>query len=110
MKAVKTGNITIITDDQGNAEALLMKLTHEYVSFSQQHLIVDLCADQSLTAKKLAGFSKIATMHKKSKHSFVIVASGVDFNALPAVVNAVPTLQEAHDLIELEEIERDLGF
>ena len=38
------------------------------------------------------------------------MASDIDFNAVPAQITVVPSTQEAHDIIEMEEIERDLGF
>ena len=48
--------------------------------------------------------------HKKNKKSFVIVISDFDFNAISDKLIVVPSLLEAHDIIEMEEIERDLGF
>ena len=41
---------------------------------------------------------------KKNKKSLVIVSSDLSCDQ----VNVVPTLSEAYDVIELEEIERDL--
>ena len=52
----------------------------------------------------------LAKQHKKLKKSFVVVAEGVDFNAVSAQLVVVPSNLEAHDIIEMEEIERDLGF
>jgi hypothetical protein len=40
----------------------------------------------------------------------VIVTDRVDFDEMPDEIVVVPTLQEAYDIIEMEEIERDLGF
>ena len=56
---------------------------------------------QNLIKEKLIKFGKILI---KNNCSFVIVSNHlnmIDFNI-------VPTLEEAYDLIELEEIERDL--
>ena len=55
-------------------------------------------------------FSDLSKAHQKGKKSFVIVADGIDFNVVPTKLIVVPSLQEAHDIIEMEEIERDLGF
>ncbi|MFN3640990.1 MAG: ribonuclease Z, partial [Flavobacterium sp.] len=35
---------------------------------------------------------------------------GLNYNDIPEKYNVVPSLLEAHDLIEMDEIERDLGF
>lgn len=40
----------------------------------------------------------------------VIVADAIDFNTVPQTITVVPSLLEANDIIEMEEIERDLGF
>jgi len=55
-------------------------------------------------------FLQISNRHRKSKHSFVIVTNQVDLDEMPAEIIVVPTMQEAYDIIEMEEIERDLGF
>ncbi len=110
MKIEEKGHTRIIRDPQNDSSALLMKLTHEYKSFEDRNLILDLSGDQNLTARGLSQFSALARQHKKNGKSLVIVNPSIDFNAVPAAVHAVPTLGEAHDLIEMDEIERDLGF
>jgi hypothetical protein len=40
----------------------------------------------------------------------VLVTDSIDYNKVPSSITLVPTLLEAHDIIEMEEIERDLGF
>ena len=42
--------------------------------------------------------------------SFVVIKSGINIDDFPESVNIVPTLQEAEDILEMEAIERDLGF
>jgi hypothetical protein len=34
----------------------------------------------------------------------------LDYNAVPDTLTVVPSILEAHDIIEMEEIERDLGL
>jgi hypothetical protein len=52
----------------------------------------------------------LSKTHKKAKKSFIVVTSESDFNAVSDKLAVVRSLQEAHDIIEMEEIERDLGF
>ena len=47
---------------------------------------------------------------KADNQSIVFVATPEQFNSLPEVLIVVPTLEEAHDFIELDRIQRDLGF
>jgi hypothetical protein len=46
----------------------------------------------------------------KGQKNLIIVISDLDYNAVPDTLTVVPSILEAHDIIEMEEIERDLGF
>lgn len=110
MKVDQKGHTTIIKDTQGNIQSFLEKITREHPSFKHQNLILDVTHDKSATLKDIKTFLDLSKTHRKAKKSFVIVASDIDFNEVPAKLIVVPSLQEAHDIIEMEEIERDLGF
>jgi len=58
----------------------------------------------------MLAFLPLSNTHRKAKRSLVIVANDFDFNDAPDEMLIVPTVLEAHDIIEMEEIERDLGF
>lgn len=110
MKVEEKGHTIIIRDTQGNPDAFVMKITHEYKTFENHNLILDLSYDKDIDAKKLTIFNSLSRLHRKAKKSFVVVASDIDYNAVPASLHVVPSVQEAHDIVEMEEIERDLGF
>ena len=110
MKVEEKGNTIIVKDTQGNADAFLMKLTHEHKTFEKHNLVLDITSDKKTTLKTIGQFRALSKIHRKGKKSFVIVAEGIDFTAVPESLVVVPTLLEAHDMIEMEEIERDLGF
>ncbi|NHM08212.1 ribonuclease Z [Flavobacterium sp. CYK-4] len=110
MKVEQKGHTVTIKDTQGDLVAFLMKVTHEYKTFEKHNMIIDISAHKNLTVKDINSFLPLSKTHKKAKKSFVIVADGIDFNAVSEQLLVVPTLLEAHDMIEMEEIERDLGF
>jgi|SRR5690606_7544428 len=111
MKVKNQGGTTIIKDTQGDIKALSLKIEEQYGSFSGVNLIVDVSTSKDLSNSDVSFFSKLASKHTKSKKSFVLVVTPeFDFNEVTDDVMVVPTLQEAHDIIEMEEIERDLGF
>ena len=110
MKVETKGHTTTIKDTQGDLMGFLMKLTHEFKTFEKHNVIVDISKHTDLTIKDIKSFAGLCSNHKKAKKSFVIVANTIDFNDVPAKMTVVPTLLEAHDIIEMEEIERDLGF
>ncbi len=78
--------------------------------FKDKNLIIDLLDYKSMTLKDLFLFQNVSDSHKKSNKSFVIVNNILNPNELSDTILVVPSLQEAEDLIEMEEIERELGF
>ncbi len=110
MKVEEKGHSIIIKDTQKEVHSFLEKVTQEHHSFRNHNLILDISKDDSVLLNDIKLFSDLSKKHKKLKKSFVLVANGVDFNKVSVKLVVVPTLQEAHDIIEMEEIERDLGF
>ena len=110
MKVEVKKNSTVIKDTQGESVAFLEKLTKQHESYKNQNLILDLTPNKTTTIAFIKAFSELSKTHKKGKKSFVIVAENIDFNAVPKSLLVVPSVLEAHDIIEMEEIERDLGF
>ena len=109
MKVDTKGHTTTIKDTQGDLMSFVMKVTHEYKTFEKGNLIIDLTQYNNLSVKQINDFLPMSKIHKKAKKSFVIVAD-VDFNNVSDKLVLVPSVLEAHDIIEMEEIERDLGF
>ena len=110
MKVEQKGHTTIIKDTNGETATFLAKLTHEHHTYKNDNLILDLTHDKNLKLDDIKSFSELVKQHKKQKKSIVLVADSVNFNAVPKSIILVPTILEAHDIIEMEEIERDLGF
>lgn len=110
MKVEQKGHTVCIKDTQGDLMSFLMKVTHEYKSFEKHNIIIDIRLHKNLSLKEFNSFIPLSKIHKKSKKSFVIVSSEPDHNAVSDKLALVRSIQEAHDIIEMEEIERDLGF
>ncbi|HAI16804.1 MAG TPA: ribonuclease Z [Xanthomarina gelatinilytica] len=106
----KDGNITIITQEKASVTELVKKLDVVYNRYKNDNIIVSLTSLQSITLQGVIEFLQISNTHRKSKHSFVIVSDKVNLDEMPDEILVVPTLQEAYDIIEMEEMERDLGF
>ena len=89
----------------------LDEIMFNYKSFSSLNIIIDLTPMKSVLSKHIYDFTELASRHKQqSDKSFVIVTGPIALRLLPDGLNVVPTLHEALDTIEIEEIERDLGF
>ena len=110
MKVDHKGNNTIIRNTQYNTADFIGKFSNVYPNYKDQNLILDLSFDHQLKLADVKLFSDLIKKHKKAKKSFVLVATDFDYNTVPANITLVPSILEAHDIIEMEEIERDLGF
>jgi len=106
----KNGNISIITQEKVSIVELVKKLQVIYNRFKNDNIIINLTSLKPLIAEDVIEFLQISNQHRKTKHSFVIVTNKIEDDNIPDELIIVPTLQEAYDIIEMEEIERDLGF
>ena len=110
MKVVAKGHTTVLIDTQGDCQLFLDKVTSQHESYKNQNLILDVTHNNSTTIQLIKAFSDLSKLHCKGKKSFVIVTKNIDFNSVPKSLVVVPSLVEAHDIIDMDEIERDLGF
>ncbi|MEM6684897.1 MAG: ribonuclease Z [Bacteroidota bacterium] len=106
----KQENLLIITQESSNIIALVQKIEAQYDEIKNDNIIVNLFSLGNLTKSDLVEFLQLSKKHRAAKHSFVIVTNKISTDDLPEAIMTVPTLQEAFDIIEMEEIERDLGF
>lgn len=111
MKISVNPKYTVLADDRGNVEAFAKYLERIVPErFEEHNLVIDLLKYEALELPQLLQFLKLSNYHRSTKHSFVIVNDVVDVDDVPFEMTVVPTLVEAGDIVEMEEIERDLGF
>ncbi len=106
----RDGNISIITQERASITELAKKLQILYSRFKNDNIIVNLTSLRPLIIQDVVEFLQISNRHRNAKHSFVLVTDKIDIDDIPDELIIVPTLHEAYDIIEMEEIERDLGF
>lgn len=106
----KNGNISIITQEKVSIVELVKKLDVIYSRFKNDNIIINLTSLKTLTTQDVVEFLNISNQHRKAKQSFVIVTDKIKLEDIPDELVIVLTMQEAYDIIEMEEIERDLGF
>ena len=94
MKVDEKGHTVIIRDTKKDIRAFRENIEAEYNSFKDRNMVLDITHDEDVALEDVLSFMPLAAKHRKAKKSFVIVVSDFDFN----------------DIIEMEEIERDLGF
>ena len=104
------GNISIITQEKATIIELVKKIQALYPKFKNNNIIVALSSLNKLRLQDIVEFLELSNTHRAAKHSFVIVSDKIDLDVVPDEIVVVPTIQEAYDIIEMEEMERDLGF
>lgn len=104
------GNISIITQEKVTIIELVKKLEALYPKFEKHNIIIKLTALEGIKTEYITEFLRLSNKHHKAKNSFVIVANNINIDDVPEEMTIVPTVQEAYDIIEMEDMERDLGF
>ncbi len=110
MKTENVENITIAIAENENTEQAVSNILAFAERGIKTHLILNLLSVEDVDIKNLKSLKPLAPMYKKAKKSLVIVCENIDFTEVPEYLNVVPTMIEANDIIEMEDIERDLGF
>lgn len=111
MKIENHDNFVVLEDEQNNFEKFASFLEFQIPNkFRNQNVIVNLLANKELSLDNLLVFLKVSNIHRATKHSFVIVNDAINPDDLPDEMTIVPSLLEAGDIVEMEDIERELGF
>lgn len=96
-------------DLEKNSE--IMKLIIENsIKFKDENIIVDFSAIEQMDFNDIALLLPQSDLHRENGTSFVIVSKVTGALEEPDELIIVPTLKEAEDVINLEDIERDLGI
>jgi len=106
----RDGNISIITQERATIVELAKKLQILYSRFKNDNIILNLTSLRFLSTPDVVEFLQLSNTHRSAKHSFVLVSNKIDLDDIPEELVIVPTLQEAYDIIEMEDMERNLGF
>ncbi|AXP82620.1 hypothetical protein CJ739_3558 [Mariniflexile rhizosphaerae] len=104
------GTISIITQEKATIVELVKKIQALYPKFKNNNIIVALSYLNKLGLQDIVEFLELSNTHRATKHSFIIVTDKIDLDIVPDEIVVVPTIQEAYDIIEMEEMERDLEF
>lgn len=106
----KEGNTTIVIQEHTSLATFRANLEEAYPRLKDEHLIISLSALSAFGPQDVRDFLELSNRHRARGKSFVLVSEAIPFDEVPEEMNLVPTLQEARDLIEMEDIERDLDL
>lgn len=111
MKTSRNQNYIVIGDTRDDILKFSQHLERIVpLQYEVDNLVIDLLKYKNLKSEELLMFLKISNYHRSTKHSFVIVNNAIHIDDTIDEMIVVPTLEEAVDIVEMEDIERDLGF
>ena len=110
MIVTKTDSYTHIKSTQISVGQFFEEFKNRNKEFTGEHLIIDISEKININIKEILLFLKESVQHRKNGTSFVLVCSGISIDDVPDEINVVPTFTEALDILEMDAIERDLGF
>ena len=82
----------------------------KYSKIAEEQIIIDFSEKINIEIQELLLFLKVSSKHRTNGMSFVIICTGIEIDEIPDKLSVVPTLTEALDILEMDAIERDLGF
>jgi len=110
MLITKKENYSLIKPLQNSVKEFLNEFKKVDSEISNEHLIIDFSEYFNTKVEEFLLFLALSKDYKKKGTSFVIVSRNVETSELPEAIVVVPTINEALDILEMDAIERDLGF
>ena len=110
MNIHKTETYTELKFENISAQEIVKAIDNCISDFNNQNLIINLSEKINIKVEDFSLFLNLSKVRKGLGTSFVLVYKGIEIDDIPDEINVVPSLEEAFDIIEMEAIERDLGF
>lgn len=109
MTIEKKDTYTLITPTEASLDAFLDVLNIS--DFEKENVLINFLNTFQVSIKQIDVFSEIAMAKKENGTSFIIITKEIEIDDLEdESLAVVPTLTEAEDTLEMDAIERDLGF
>ena len=106
----REGATTVVFQEKVSLGKFRENLQEAYSRVAKDHLILNLFSFGKLSGNDLLEFLELSDRHRAAGKSFVLVSAAIRYDEVPDELCLVPSIQEARDFIEMEEIERDLDL
>jgi hypothetical protein len=110
MVVTVTENYTALVSNEATFQEFYQSFSSQFESLKDRHLIVEVSENLNTSKEDISLFLNVAESQKENGMSFVVICATVDNDVFPEHFNIVPTFLEAEDILQMEAIERDLGF
>ena len=110
MKITQTDSYVLLKLTENSIEEFKVNFDEKYPKIAEEQIIIDFSEKINIEIQELLLFLKVSSKHRTNGMSFVIICTGIEIDEIPDKLSVVPTLTEALDILEMDAIERDLGF
>lgn len=111
MEIEKKESYSLVKPTENTFVAFFDAFSQQSAAMEKEHIVIDFLQKYEVTSADLEKFTEISLGKKENGTSFVLISNTVDIDAFEdESLSIVPTLQEAEDILEMDAIERDLGF
>ncbi len=110
MKIEKKTTYSYILSDEKSFKTFFNNFKDALEVLQKEHIVVHFSDDININQKDFSLFLDISAHKKENGTSFVIIYKNINIDDIPETINIVPTLTEAIDVLEMEAMERELGF
>lgn len=106
----KKKKYTLISSDENSFSEFYNSFFKNKDDFKNEHLVLFISDKIAVSKQDFLLFLDFSENKKENGTSFVLVNTTVNIDDFPENFNICPTIQEAEDILEMEEIERELDF
>ncbi|AUC15321.1 hypothetical protein BTO06_09280 [Tenacibaculum sp. SZ-18] len=110
MKIEHKEGYVLISSEEFSFSEFFTFFSNQHKDLTKNNVIINISSNLVANEEEISLFLEYADIHRKNGTSFIVVYQNVDMDKFPEIFNIVPTLQEAEDVLEMENIQRDLGF
>ncbi|CAL2090566.1 hypothetical protein [Tenacibaculum sp. 190524A02b] len=110
MEIIKKDTFFLITSKESSFETFFNEFEKKHTELKENHVVIQISSENNFDEENILVFLKYADLQQQNNKSFIVVCNDVNVDNFPESFNIVPTIVEAKDVIEMEDIQRDLGF
>lgn len=103
-------NYSLLSPQNESFTDFFSALTSTVDQLQNQNIVVDLLSYTDLQIDELTKLSPFSAAHLERQKSFIILNANLPIDQVPEELAVVPTLQEAEDYIQMDELQREFGL
>ena len=110
MQIEKKETFTHFISDENSFSEFYSNFLIEEKNYTSKNVVIQFSNNINISTEEFLLFLDISVQKNQNGTSFVVIYLDIDVDVFPDNFNIVPTLQEAEDVIDMENMERELGF